>query len=112
MNKKENKKGTGTIYAVAESCGRQYFMKPGENVCLDRPELTKIDRVLFIRNGEQVLIGTPHLKNASVELEFAGEKKARKVVSFKKKRRKGYRRKIGHRQKYFVYKVKNIISGA
>lgn len=106
------KKETDMVYAVAEDGSRQYFVKPGENVSLDRPELKKIDKVLFVRNGADVLIGTPYLKNAVVELEFVSEKKARKVISFKKKRRKGYRRKIGHRQKYFVYKVKNIISGA
>jgi len=101
----------GAVYAVAEDGSRQYFVKPGENVCLDRPELKRIDKVLFIKEAGQVLIGTPYLKDAKVELEFVSEKKARKVISFKKKRRKGYRRKIGHRQKYFVYKVKNIISG-
>ncbi|MFH1958123.1 MAG: 50S ribosomal protein L21 [bacterium] len=106
-----NKKGTGTVYAVAENGGRQYFVEPGGLVSLDRQGITALEKILFIKEGERVLIGQPYLKNAKVQLEFADETKARKVVSFKKKRRKGYRRKIGHRQKYFIYKVKNIISG-
>ena len=105
MNSKDNN------YAVVFDGGRQHLISDGMKIDLDREGLTSLEKVLLVREGEKLLIGSPYLKGAKAELSFIGEKKARKVVSFKKKRRKGYRRKIGHRQKYFVYEVKNIIPG-
>ena len=95
-------------YAVIEGCGRQYFVSVGDKVELDNEGLTSIDRVLLVKTADKILIGEPLLAGAKVELKFIGAQKAPKVISFKKKRRKGYRRKIGHRQQYFVYEVKDI----
>jgi len=103
--------GKNNDYAVSESGGRQHYVVVGAQLELDKPGITEISKVLLVKSGEKVLIGAPYLKDAKIELGFAGEKKARKVISFKKKRRKGYRRKIGHRQKYFLYEVKNINLG-
>ena len=98
-------------YAVVFDGGRQHIISVGGKVELDREGATTADKVLMVKTRDKIQIGTPYLKSAKAELSFAGVKKAGKVVSFKKKRRKGYRRKIGHRQKYFVYEVKNIIPG-
>ena len=95
-------------YAVIEGRGKQYFVSVGDKVELDNEGLTSVDKVLLVKTGDKVLIGEPALSGAKVELKFIGAHKAPKVISFKKKRRKGYRRKIGHRQQYFVYEVKNI----
>ncbi|MCD6311175.1 MAG: 50S ribosomal protein L21 [Elusimicrobia bacterium] len=95
-------------YAVIDGGGKQYFVSAGDKVELDNEGLKSIDKVLLVKTKDKVFVGEPLLPGASVSLEFIGPKKAPKVISFKKKRRKGYRRKIGHRQKYFVYEVKDI----
>jgi len=95
-------------YAVMDGGGKQYFVSVGDKIELDNEGLKSIKKVLLVKKKEKVLIGEPFLSGASVSLQFIYEQKAPKVISFKKKRRKGYRRKIGHRQKYFVYEVKDI----
>ncbi len=95
-------------YAVMDGGGKQYFVSVGDKIELDNEGLKSIKKVLLVKKKEKVLIGEPFLSGASVSLQFICEQKAPKVISFKKKRRKGYRRKIGHRQKYFVYEVKDI----
>jgi len=95
-------------FCIFESGSKQYFGTPGDKVELDAEGLSKIEKILFLKKDDHVSIGTPYIKGASVLLEFIGEKKGKKVVSFRKKRRKGYKRKVGHRQKFFVYKIAEI----
>ncbi|MBU2528329.1 MAG: 50S ribosomal protein L21 [Candidatus Omnitrophota bacterium] len=99
-------------YAVIDGGGKQYFVSVGDKVELDNEGLESIDKVLLVKTGDKILIGEPVLSGAKVGLKFIGAQKAPKVISFKKKRRKGYRRKIGHRQQYFVYEVKDIKTAA
>ncbi len=96
-------------FVVFESGGKQHFVKPGGRISLDADGIERIDKVLLVKKGDSVKIGNPFVDGASVELEFVGGRKGEKLVSFKKKRRKGYKRKIGHRQKYFVYALKNVV---
>ncbi|MBU3955484.1 50S ribosomal protein L21 [bacterium] len=99
-------------YAVIDGGGKQYFVSVGDKLELDNPGLKIIDKVLLVKEKDKILIGKPTLAGASVSLEFIAEQKAPKVISFKKKRRKGYRRKIGHRQQYYIYEVKDIKTAA
>jgi len=95
----------GKNFVVFEVGGKQYFAGIGERVYLDREGLQNISNILFLKKDGEVHIGTPYVKGAEVLLEFIEGKKGKKVISFKKKRRKGYKRKVGHRQKFFVYKI-------
>ena len=100
-------------YAVVENGGGQVMVKEGENVLVDDLELQKgkkytWDKVLVYRNGDDLKIGTPHVKGVKVTGTVGDPVRGPKAVSFKKKRRKGYRRKVGHRQNYVEVLVEEI----
>ena len=104
------------MYAVVESGGKQYKVEEGMTVEIDKlggepGSVIELDRVLMLVDGEKVNIGNPYLKDARVSAEVIGEVKGKKVISFKKKRRKGYKKKIGHRQKYEQILIKKISGG-
>lgn len=67
-----------------------------------------IKTVLAFSDGKTLQIGTPSIKDAKITCTVIDHIKAKKVVNFKKKRRKGYRRKIGHRQQYTVLEVNSV----
>lgn len=93
------------MYAVIKDRGKQYAVRPGEAVRLDLmdaapgSELT-FDEVLLVADGDAVKVGSPTVDGASVKATVIGEWTAPKILVFKKKRRKMYRRKQGHRQRY------------
>ena len=72
----------------------------------------KLDQVLLVRENGTVKIGQPFVPQASVTCEVLGEIKQPKVISFKFKRRKGYKKKIGHRQRALRLRVKSIQIGS
>jgi large subunit ribosomal protein L21 len=85
--------------------GKQYLVQPGARVRVDlrtepKGEKVVFDRVLLVHDGAGVRAGRPTVAGASVEATVLGEHKAKKVIVFKKRRRKGLRRKNGHRQRY------------
>ena len=101
------------MYAVIQDRGKQYIVRPGQSVRLDRMDVapgTQIvfDRVLLRGGDEDTRVGTPTLEGASVRGTVLGEYRDKKIVVFKKKRRKGYRRKQGHRQSYTQVQVEEI----
>lgn len=101
------------MFAVIRTGGKQYKVEKGETVAVDRLALEKgetvvFDDVLLVADGRKVLAGTPTVKGATVRAEVIGEEKDDKVVVFKMKRRKGYRRTRGHRQKYSILKISEI----
>ena len=90
-------------YAVVETGGKQYRVQKGDVLEIERlageaGQKITLDRVLAISNGTDLTVGTPAVAGASVTGEILGQIRGDKVVNFKKKRRKGYHRKIGHRQ--------------
>ncbi|MBP7275479.1 MAG: 50S ribosomal protein L21 [Kiritimatiellae bacterium] len=103
-------------YAVIETGGKQYRVKQGDTL---KVELTgeeagaKVspDRVLAVSDGSALTIGAPTVNGARVELEVLRNFRGPKVVSFKKKRRKGYTKTIGHRQELSEVKVTAIAAG-
>ncbi len=100
-------------YAVVDNGRNQVIIKPGDRVLVDALDLEKgsehkWDKVLLIRDGEELKIGTPYIKGASVSGVVKGGVKGPKVVNFKKKRRKGYTRKVGHRQSFTEVFVEEI----
>lgn len=105
------------MYAVIQDRGKQYIVRPGQSVRLDRMDVAPgtevvFDRVLLTGGDEDgsgdVRVGTPVLEGASVKGTVLGEHRDKKIIVFKKKRRKGYRRKQGHRQSYTQVQVNEI----
>ncbi len=104
-------------YAVIATEGRQLKVAPGETVKVDRlaveagQEIT-FDRVLLVDTGDGVRVGTPEVTGAVVKATVLGEARDRKVLVFKRKRRKMYRKSRGHRQYYTLVKVDSIETGS
>lgn len=99
-------------YAVIETGGKQYRVQQGDVLDV---ELLKVDAgssvefdVLAVSNGSELSIGTPVVAGAKVKASVVEDLRGKKIYSFKKKRRKGYRRKIGHRQDLTKIKVEEI----
>jgi len=96
-------------YAVIETGGKQYLVSKDDMVKIEKLDVEpgkKVDiKVLAISDGKTLKVGTPEIKDAKVTLEIAKTYKGEKVVSFKKKRRKGFTKKIGHRQHVTLAKV-------
>jgi len=101
-------------YAIIETGGKQYRVEQGDVIDVelsrkeDRPEV-EFRRVLFINDNQEYHVGSPYVENGLVKGVVLGEVKGPKVISFKYKRRKGYRRKVGHRQGYRQVKILEIV---
>jgi len=97
-------------YAIAEIAGDQVILEPGRDVAVPKLDLEigakyVAAKILFLRTGETVAIGTPYLADTSIETTVKAHQRSDKVIVFKKKRRKGYKVKKGHRQEYTVLSV-------
>jgi large subunit ribosomal protein L21 len=102
------------MYAIIETGGKQYRVEKDEvlNVELldsEPGQAVEFTKVLFINNGKDIKVGAPYVAKSSVKGELISEIKGEKVISFKYKRRKGIRRKVGHRQKYHKVKITEIV---
>jgi large subunit ribosomal protein L21 len=100
-------------YAVVETGGKQYRVQENDTVQVERLDAEvganlDLDTVLAVSDGEALTVGTPNIEGATVKTTVVDHIRANKVVSFKKKRRKGYSRKVGHRQEQTVLKVEKI----
>jgi large subunit ribosomal protein L21 len=103
-------------YAVVETGGKQYRVRKGdvldvEIVGAEAGSKLTLDKVLAVSNGEKLIVGTPTVAGAAVEADVVDLHRGDKVVSFKKKRRKGYKKTIGHRQSLMKIKVSDIRMG-
>ena len=101
------------MYAVVKSGGKQYKIKAGETLQVEKipgdvGQAVAFDQVLMLADGEQVHIGQPLVENAAVKGHIVEQGKARKIIVFKYKRRKRYRRKQGHRQPYTAIRIDSI----
>ena len=101
------------MYAIIEDGGRQYKVTSGDRLRIDRQveendKSVTFDRVLLIGGDGAAKIGAPLLAGATVTAEILGEVKGEKVRTFKYKRRKGYEKNIGHRQRYTEVKISAI----
>jgi large subunit ribosomal protein L21 len=102
------------MYAVINSGGKQYKVSPGDVVRVERLEAKKGDTVeikdvYMIADGDKVSVGKPLLTSAKVTAEVVEEGRGEKLLIFKHRRRKGFRRTTGHRQNYTAIKVKEIL---
>ncbi|MDG1681527.1 MAG: 50S ribosomal protein L21 [Flavobacteriaceae bacterium] len=106
------------MYAIVEIAGQQFKVEKDQKLFvhrLDSKEGSKVtfDNVLLLANGDKISVGAPAIDGAQVGVKVLKHFKGNKVIVFKKKRRKGYRVKNGHRQALTEIQVENILaSGA
>ena len=103
------------MYAVVATGGKQYKVSEGdilriEKIAGDVGDAVSLDRVLMLSEGDDVTIGTPVVDNAMVNASIVEQDKAKKILVFKYKRRKRYRRKQGHRQPFTAIKIDKIVN--
>jgi large subunit ribosomal protein L21 len=101
------------MFAIVKTGGKQYRVAPGDQIVVERLEGNvgaeiSLDQVLAISNGDSGVIGRPTLADASVRARIIQQPRGTKVIVFKKKRRKNYRRKHGHRQELTVLRIEEI----
>ena len=100
------------MYAVIETGGKQYRVQPGDVIDVERlpaaDEAIVFERVLMIGGEGDARIGNPVVEGAQVSATRVGDVRGPKIVVFKKKRRKGYRRTRGHRQDYVRVRIGEI----
>lgn len=104
------------MFAVIKTGGKQYKVQEGdvlnvEKLNMEKEKKVTFDKVLLIEDEGKTLIGTPFVENALVRAEVIENFKDKKVLIFKKKRRKQYRRTRGHRQELTRIKIEEIIQG-
>lgn len=102
------------MYAVIETGGKQYRVAEGETLRVERiRDLPSEDEIVFDRvlmvGGDSPVVGTPAVEGARVRGRLLREDRARKVLVFKRKRRKGYRRLNGHRQPFLEVRIEEIV---
>lgn len=100
--------------AIIQVGSKQYTAQKGGKLALDsmagkKPgDTVELDKVLLFRDGEKLKVGTPTIKGAKVVAKVLDHAKGEKVIAYKFRRREGYHRKIGHRQKYTIVEVTDI----
>jgi large subunit ribosomal protein L21 len=102
------------MYAIIETGGKQYKVAPGDKLEVDflnagSGKDVELDKVLFIADSKDPLIGRPVIENAKVKATCLDESKGDKIIVFKYKNKVRYRRKKGHRQLYSKLEIKDII---
>jgi len=93
------------VYAVLESGRMQFKVREGEKVKVPKLDAKtgdklKLDKVLLIADGDKSWVGTPYLEDVAVQAEVTQNGKLPKVIVYKKKKRRDYRRTRGHRQQF------------
>lgn len=101
------------MYAVIRTGGKQYKVTQGDTIRVEKivgqaGDKVELKDVLLYAEGEKVLIGKPLLSNVKIVGEILGQGRAKKVVVFKMKRRKGYSKRQGHRQSFTTLRIKEI----
>ena len=100
------------MYAVIKSGGKQYKVEQGQRLRVEKLDGAPGDKVSFpdvlFVGGEEIKIGQPHVAGARVEATIIAQDRAKKIIVFKFRRRKNYRRKAGHRQPFTELKIESI----
>jgi large subunit ribosomal protein L21 len=101
------------MYAVFETGGKQFRAEVGGKIRIPTIEAepgdtVTFDQVLLAGDGEEISVGTPEVKGASVKAEVLRHARDKKIIVFKRKRRKGYRKKQGHRQNFTEVRIDEI----
>ena len=102
------------MYAIIETGGKEYSVEVGSKIQIEkldgnRGEEIVFDKVLLIADNDDVMIGKPYLSGAKVVGEIAIQTKGKKIIVFKRRPKKAYKRKLGHRQPITEVKIKDIV---
>ena len=103
------------MYAIAEVSGKQFKVEPGIDLKVPKQsgkvgDKLVFDKVLYLKNDKDNIVGTPFVKDVSVEAKITSHGRDKKIIVFKMKRRKRYRRKHGHRQEFSIITINKIDS--
>lgn len=101
------------MYAIIETGGKQYRVAEGAFLKVEKLEAGKgegvvFDRILLLSDGREVKVGNPYIDGCRVEGKVVAQGRARKIIVFKYKAKKNYRRKQGHRQPFSEVQIKKI----
>ena len=101
------------MYAIVQTGGKQYKVQPGDQVKVEKlngdpGSSVELDQVLAITTDEGINLGTPLVQDTRVKATILKTTRDRKIVVFKKKRRKGYHKKQGHRQWFTLLRIDQI----
>ena len=104
------------MYAIVEISGRQFKVEKKQKLFVNRLEIAEgkkvsFDNVLMVKDGSKSSVGTPNVSGAQVDAKVLKHLKSDKVIVFKKKRRKGYKVKNGHRQAITEIEISDILTG-
>jgi large subunit ribosomal protein L21 len=107
--------GENPMYAIFQSGGKQYKVAPGDLVKVERLEAkvgdkVELNQVLLVQNEASLLVGKPVVEQAKILAEVNQQARSKKIIVFKKKRRKNYRKTQGHRQSFTQLKITEIIT--
>ena len=100
-------------YAIFETGGKQYRVKEGDVLFIEKlpaeaDEKVTFDKVLAVTNEEETKFGSPYVSGAAIDAAVVKNGKSKKIIVYKMHRRKGYRRKQGHRQPYTKIQIDKI----
>jgi len=101
------------MYAVIKTGGKQYRVEPGATIRVEKlageaGSTLELGDVLLVADGENVKVGTPNVEGASVKAEIVAHGRGEKLLVFRYRRRKAYRKKTGHRQPFTALKITDI----
>ena len=101
------------MYAVIEACGKQYKVTKGDVVFFEKLDVEEgkkvtFDKVVLVSEEGKIEVGTPYVKGMKVEGKVVAHGKGKKIIVFKYKAKKNYRRKQGHRQPYTKVEITAI----
>ncbi len=102
------------MYAIIETGGKQYRVQEGDVIRVEKLEIAdgetvKFDKVLLVADEGKLNVGKPYVDGAVVEALVENQGKAKKIIIFKYKAKKDYRKKQGHRQPYTQVKIEKIV---
>lgn len=101
------------MYAVVETGGKQYKVSEGDVLSVERLPVSEgekvvLDKVLLYSDNNETKVGSPYIEGAQVEADVIENGKGKKIIIFKFKSKKNYRKKQGHRQPYTMLKITSI----
>ena len=101
------------MYAVIETCGKQYKVAEGDVVFFEKlnseaGDKVKFDNVVLVSDDKKIEVGAPYVKGVKVEGKVVAHGKAKKILVYKYKAKKNYRRTQGHRQPYTKVEINSI----
>ncbi|AFD06328.1 50S ribosomal protein L21 [Solitalea canadensis] len=102
------------MYAIVNIAGQQFKVAKDQQIFVHRLQgdegaSIEFGDVLLVANGDKISVGAPNVSGSKVTAKILSHLKGDKVIVFKKKRRKGYKRKNGHRQSFTKIQIENIV---